>query len=139
MASSNSVKPKLLSRDDILKADDIKTELVEVPEWGGAVMVRGLTGAERDALEEEVTSQRGSSVRVNLRNLRAKLVVRSVVDEQGKHLFTPADVDALGKKSAAALQRVFNVASRLSGLSREDLEELTKNSEDGQSEDSTSV
>ena len=29
----------LLTRDEILAADDIKTEDVEVPEWGGDVRV----------------------------------------------------------------------------------------------------
>ncbi len=41
----------LLTKDDILGADDLATEDVEVPEWGGCVRVRALTGTERDAFE----------------------------------------------------------------------------------------
>ena len=34
----------LLTRDAILAAADIQTETVPVPEWGGEVAVRPLTG-----------------------------------------------------------------------------------------------
>jgi len=43
-------------------------------------------------------------------------------------VFTQQDVAALGELSAAALDRVFDVASRLSGLNPEDVEAMTKNS-----------
>ncbi len=129
---------KLLTRDAILAAQDIQTEEVDVPEWGGSVLVRGMTGAERDAFEESVLTGRGKKRDVNLKNFRARLIVKSVVDKKGDRLFTMADIDALGAKSAAALGRCFDVATRLSGMSDEDVEELTKNSEEGQSEDSIS-
>lgn len=128
----------ILTKAQILAADDIKTEPVPVPEWGGDVLVRGLSGAQRDDYEQSVMVGRGANKEVNLRNARAKLVVRSVVDADGELLFSEQDVAALGKKSAAALQRVFEVATRLSGLSKEDLDELTENFDDGQSDGSTS-
>ena len=129
----------LLTRDAILAAPDLPTEEVLVPEWGGTVLVRGLTGTERDAFEEEMITGKGKNRDVNLSNFRARLIVKSVVDKSGKRLFTQADMVALGGKSAAAIQRVFQVAMRLSGMSEEDVEELTKNSEPGQSDSSTSA
>lgn len=117
-----------LTRDAILGARDLPTEDVEVPEWGGTVRVRGLTGTERDAFEQSIARRKGKNVELNLRNVRAKLVALSVVDEQGNRIFSEADVDALGQKSAAALDRIFRVAQRLSGLTDEDVEELTGNS-----------
>lgn len=129
----------LLSRDAILGADDRKTEDVAVPEWGGSVRVRSLSGAERDAFESHVVSVRSDgSKSVNLRNVRAKLVSLSVVDEAGERLFSDADVDALGDKSAAALERVFDVARHLSGLSEDDIEELAEGFTDAPSDGSTS-
>jgi hypothetical protein len=127
----------LLTREAILNAPDLQVEDVDVPEWGGKVRVRGLTGAERDAFEQSIMEQRGRDMSLNLRNIRAKLVALSVVDEQNNRVFSDADVKALGQKSAVALQRVFEVAQRLSGLRNEDVEELAKNSENGQSGDST--
>lgn len=124
----------VLTREAILGVDDLQVEVVEVPEWGGSVRVRGLTGAERDAFEASIIDQRGKKSRVILRNIRAKLVVLSVVDGENESLFNEGDVKALGSKSASALQRVFNVAQRLSGISDEDVEELAGNLGDGQSE-----
>jgi len=128
----------MLNREQILKADDIKTEEVQVPEWGGSVLVRGMTGAERDRYEAAVVEQNGKNTKVNMRNARARLMTMTVVDEKGNKLFTQADIETLGQKSAAALQRVFEVATRLAGIGDEDLDELSKNSLPGQSEDSIS-
>ncbi|WP_461367541.1 hypothetical protein [Candidatus Darwinibacter acetoxidans] len=122
-------KVKILTRDAILQAEDLPCELVEVPEWSGSVYVRALTGIERDAFEQSVVEQKGKSTKMNLRNIRAKLVALTAVDEEGKRLFTDDDAALLGKKSAAALDRVFDVAQRLSGLRQEDVEELAGNSE----------
>lgn len=126
---------KILTKDQILQANDIRTEEVDVPEWGGKVIVRTMSGAERDQLEASVITKPGER---NLENLRAKIVALSVVDENGNRLFSLENVRELTKKSARALDRVFAVAQRLSGFRPKDVEELTKNSGPGQSEGSTS-
>ena len=119
----------LLTRDAILAAKDNETEKVEVPEWGGSVKVQGMTGRERDSFEAEIIERKGKDFSVNMRNIRAKLVVLSLVNGDGQHVFNDKDVIALGKKSAIALDRVFTVAQELSGISKEDVEELAKNLE----------
>lgn len=116
----------LLTKAAIFKVDDIKSERVAVPEWGGEVIVRGLTGLERDQFEQSIMGQKG---KIDIANTRARLAVASVIDEDGKRLFEDMDVRALGGKSAAALDRVVTVAMRLSGISGGDLEELAGNSE----------
>ena len=116
-----------LSKEDILKAEDRTTEEVDVPEWGGSVLVLGMTGRERDAYEVSLRDQRTGQRRPDaLSNIRAKIVVRCVVDDDGNRLFTEADIAALGEKSAAAIDRVFDVAARLSGLSDDDQGEMTR-------------
>jgi hypothetical protein len=42
-------------------------------------------------------------------------------------MFSDQDVTKLGKKSARALDRVFDVSQRLSGITKEDVEDLAKN------------
>jgi hypothetical protein len=117
----------LLSREQIIGADDRKTEDVAVPEWGGSVRVRALSGAERDAYEAGIVTLRGDgSKTVNLKNLRGRLVSLACVDEDGNRLFTDEDAIGLGDKSASALERVFDVARKLSGLSDDDVEELAE-------------
>ena len=110
-----------LSKEAILAADDTRTEEVEDPEWGGSVLVRGMTGRERDEFESSMLIQAAGQTARDLRNTRAKLVAKCAVDDDGARLFTDGDVTALGEKSAAALVRVFEVAARLSGLDEEDV------------------
>ena len=126
----------LLTREQILEAQDIQTEIVEAPEWGGSVKVQGFTGTERDAFEDEVVETKGKKISVNMRNIRAKLVAKSLVNGNGQRIFNDADIAALGKKSAAPLDRIFAVAQRLSGISSKDIEELAKNLEAAPSGDS---
>ena len=122
---------RILSRADILGiANDIQTEEVQVPEWGGAVLIRGLTGAERDAFEATIIGEKADK-KYNFINFRSRLVAMAAVDSEGRQLFRPSDVADLGRHSAVALQRVFAVAQRLSGLSAADVEELEKNSSGG--------
>jgi hypothetical protein len=125
----------ILTREQILAANDIVRETVSVPGWGGEVIVQGLTGKERDVYEAAIMRIKGTDAQLIMANARAKLVAMSIVDETGKRLFEDTDVAALGQKSAESLQRVFDVAQRLSGLSKQDMEDLTKNSADGQHDD----
>lgn len=130
----------LLSREQIIEADDRKTEDVAVPEWGGTVRVRALSGAERDAYEAGIVQLRGDgSKSVNLKNLRGRLVSLSCVDEAGNRIFTDEDAIALGDKSAAALERVFDAARKLSGLTEDDVEELAEGFGDAPNDGSTSA
>lgn len=114
-----------LTRDQILAVDDLPRETVAVPEWGGELIIRGLTGRERDAYEQSLIRGRGV---VDYDNARAKLLVRCIIDESGERVFTEDDADALGRKAGAVLDRLFSVAARLSGLGPGDVEELMGNS-----------
>jgi len=127
----------LLSRDAILAADDHEYEVVPCPEWGGEVRLRSLTGAERDAYEQSLVQTRGKSREMNLRNARAKLVALCAVDENGNRLFSDQDVAALGRKNAKPLDRLFDAARRLAGLSEDDVDRLTEDFDDAQSDAST--
>lgn len=125
----------ILTMDQILSADDLKKELVEVPEWGGHVYIKALTGKERDKMEAAVITGPGER---NFSNIRAKLVSLSVVDEEGVRLFTFEDAEKLGDKSAAVLDRLFAVAQKLSGMTKKDIDELAKKLEPAQAKDSIS-
>lgn len=128
----------LLNKAAIFSQDDRKYEDVEVPEWGGSVRIRSLTGTERDEYEESLLSQRNGKAKAVLRNYRAKLVALSAVDESGAPLFDRADVMRLGNSNSAALDRLYEACQRLSGLSDEDIEELTENFDEAPEGPSTS-
>lgn len=128
----------ILDKKTILAANDVVKELVFVPEWGGEVWVRGMTGASRDKFEASIVQTKGKDQTVNMTNLRAKLASFTICDEQGQRLFSDADIMELSNKSAAALQRIFVVAQRLSGIGDDEVKELAEGLEENPLEDSAS-
>ena len=102
-----------LSKDAILGADDLPFEDVEVESWGGTVRVRGLTGTERDRFEFYLAAVKDAPDKVEV---RAKIVGWCLVDADGKRLFTDKEVGKLGAKSGEAIDLVFDVVRRLSGM-----------------------
>lgn len=114
-----------LSKDQILNSNDLTTEVIDCPEWGGAVQIQTMSGFARDRFEESIVGKNGGS---NLGNIRAKLAAASIVDDKGELMFSEKDIQKLGKKSSAALQRIFNAAQKLNRISEDDVEELAKNS-----------
>ncbi len=103
----------MLTREQILGADDLPREEVTIPEWNGSVFVRALTGHERDALERVLATDKLS---------RATIAAMCVVDEKGNKLFADGDVQALGKKNGAALERIVQAALRFNLLTDEAVE-----------------
>ncbi|PKN91109.1 MAG: hypothetical protein CVU44_21060 [Chloroflexi bacterium HGW-Chloroflexi-6] len=119
-----------LTKEQILAADDSAFEDVSVPEWGGTVRVRRLSAAEKDAFEASLTiiHQQGGTVvqKPNMVNVRAKLAVRCIVDENGERIFEENEIADLGRKSGAALDRVVAAAKRLNRMSEADLQEMVQ-------------
>lgn len=112
----------------ILGAEDLPREEVPTPEWPGLkVFARGLRATERDAWEVALFVGDGDERRVDKDNLRARLCVLCMVDESGERIFEDGDAEALGKKSAAVLDRIFDVAQRLSGMGAVAKESAAKN------------
>jgi len=125
-------------RDKIKAADDIKRELVEVPEWGVTVEVRTISGAARAQLFAEATDKNG---KLHYDDAYTGLIIASVFDpETGERVFSAADADWLKKKSSNATERLTEVAVRLSGLSPEAIGQAEKNSDsDTLNDDSTTT
>lgn len=115
----------VLTRDAILAAKDSATETVEVPEWGGSIIIATMSGAARDAWEQSLLGKARGEVR--MANMRARLLAACAVDEKGERLFTDADAEALGRKSSLALERCVRVIRRLNGLDDRDIEDAKGN------------
>lgn len=113
-------------KEEILGLADRKVEEVAVPEWGGRkVRLMEMSAADRDDWELARFSEAKAGQAA--KNVRAGLVARCIVDEQGVRLFADADIAALGAKSAKALDRLFDVCQRLNAISKQEAEELAKN------------
>lgn len=99
--------PRLLTEADIIAIDDIETEVVEVPEWGGSVKLRGLS------LDEVMAARKGDAD--NLANTSTRLLAAAFAEPK----LTEEGVVALRSKSAAVVTRLLQVATRLSGMDDE--------------------
>lgn len=132
---------KVLNKQDILQARDVVKEMLEVPEWGGAIYVRSISAAERGLIEEGAAKFKESKGKNDTfaRTFTVKMVSMAVCDENGQRLFEDKDIALLQQKNAAVISRIAEVAQRLSGFSKQDLEELEKNSPEAQPEDSPSA
>jgi hypothetical protein len=111
----------LLTKAAILAAG-LKTERVAVPEWDGDVIVRELSVADREALEEIYLSKKPDA----LAKARAFVFSRCVVGEDGAELFSADDVARLEASSGRAANRVGDAALRLSGMVPEAQDALGK-------------
>ena len=120
-----------LNKAKILAANDNKLDTTNVPEWGGEVYLKVLSGTDRDAFEEGYSEQK-------MKNFRSRFLVLTLCDEKGERLFTEAEVDDLGKKSAVVLARLFDKAWALNAFRNEDVEALGNDSTDDLSDSSTS-
>lgn len=113
---------KYLSRDQILGYNDLETKEVEVPEWGGTIRVRSLTGKEWAGVEDSLRSKNGTPA--SHAGFREWLVAMAAVDEKGEQLFSLEDVELLGKKNWTALERVSVVVVDISGATPDKVGEL---------------
>lgn len=112
--------------DDIFAIDDLVREKVEIPEWKMTLYVRTMTGLERDDFENWI----GKNTRdghVDLRTMRARLTVLCLVDSKGNRVFSNDQLEQVAAKSGLVLGRVSEIATRLNGLSGEDIEDLAEN------------
>lgn len=114
----------LLTKDQILGAEDRSFVEFEVAEWGGSVLLAAMSAAERDAFEAGMLDNKGKSDKNRLRNFRARFIASCIVDKDGNRLFSDADIKALGDKSAAAISRVFDKCRELNGMSEEAAAEI---------------
>lgn len=121
---SGAEQGPMLDAASILAASLAAPQPVYVREWGGVVYVREMSGAERDAFERAGLVNGAPS----LENFRARLAVATVCDAAGRLLFEARQAPELGRASGRALQRIFEVAAPLNGITDEEVDALEKKS-----------
>lgn len=117
----------MLTKAMILSADDRKLTKLDVPEWGGEIYIRTMSGAERDTLEREVMQAGGKDTRLNMDNYRARFCARVICDDKGERLFSDTEIQTLGGKSSVVLDRIVAAAQQLNALTPSDVEDIVKN------------
>lgn len=122
-----------LSKAAILAAKDTKlSDAIPVPEWGGDVYCKTLTGTERDAFEDSYSQNK-------MKQFRCRFLVLTLCDDSGQRLFADSDIEALGGKSSVVINRLFEAAWQFNAFTPQAVEALGEGSPDGQSGGSTSA
>ena len=134
---------KVLSRDVLLQKQDLKMEWVPLDGEGNGVFVKEMTARERDSWEADLLEERegaeGTEYKPGFTDFRAKLAVRTVVDENGAYLFAPDDAEKLSKNMGAKrMEMIVTAAQNLNKISKADREALEKKSKGTQESDSNS-
>lgn len=115
---------KLLDRNKILSAK-LKTITINIPEWGGDVLIKEPTGYER--AEYELLISKASNDDNFLKEIRAICAAKCLIDEKGKRLFSDDDIKLLQEVSANALDRVIDAYREISIVSDEAITNTAKN------------
>jgi len=113
-------------KEKILKAKDIKSEKVKVDEWGVTIEIKGMSGSQRAKLIANAIDKNGN---VNLERIYPELLISALIDpETGKQIFATNDQSVLLGKSGEVIERLAQLAIKLSGLGPEAEKEAEKNS-----------
>lgn len=121
----------VLDKNSILKADDRRSQELDVPEWGGKVKIKEPSMAGIEAfLKAQAQGEPAKAM--------TELVAAGLVDDKGECMFTTdADKELLAGKGFMALKRIFDAVNDI----REEVpeqEELIKNSQEIDPNDSFS-
>ena len=100
---------KLLSADEIVAAPDAEFEDVHVPEWNGTVRIRVLSAGEAIEFTERVKGEAR-------KNMMLILLQLTLSKADGTPMFTPQQLQAIGKKNLKILARLQEKALKLNDL-----------------------
>lgn len=100
----------LLTKELIVSIKDHAFSEVDVPEWGGAVRVRSMTGKEREELRTKGESSPSWD---------AMVCAFGLIDEAGNNLFSVAETAVLANKHPLILERIAREIMKLSTMTAE--------------------
>lgn len=109
---------KILSREEVLEADDLVTETIYVKEWGGAVRIRSFTKGRQIELNQRAT--------VDDEIVQSRLQMFSFLEGVVEPQFTLDDQEPLKDKNALAFDRVLKRIFQISGMASNPEEEEAK-------------
>ncbi len=110
----------ILSRAQIDQAIDRQLVAVDVPEWGGSVMLRPLSLQERYAfLEFARAAGAADTAHADVASIQARLIQLCACDEHGGRLWGDTELQHIASRSSAVVDRLFQSCQALCGMSAE--------------------
>jgi hypothetical protein len=121
---------QMLNKKGKNRLESFPFEKVHIAPLDKFVYACGMTLREKDKFESEwiTFDNDGKPVR-NQDNVRAKLIVKCVCDEEGKRIFKDEDADDIvGNLPAGIMDSLFKACQKVNGMGAEAKEEVKKTS-----------
>lgn len=112
-------------RDKIKNCDDIKKEIVHLDTWDCDIEVRTISAKERSNI---VSKAMDKDNKIKNDILHSLMIIASCYDpETGEKIFQDGDHEWLLEKSSNPIEKLSASVMRLSGLSKDSMDEAEKN------------
>lgn len=116
----------LLTREKLL--GNFQRRYADVVTPLGEARIRNLTENEKSEFEASVLTAKGDFSLANVKRQRVRLIIRCLVDEQGKQILQDSDAAALGPVDGVLTSQLYKQCREHCGFEEGDIEELVKNS-----------
>lgn len=101
----------ILTKTQILSVVDSELRKIEVPEWGGEVMIRAMSLKEKDVLDRLFDKPNLTDS-----DFMSHVMVVGVCDEAGQPIFTEDDIPGLLARNLFVVRRIVSDWRKLNGL-----------------------
>lgn len=115
------------SKQELMKLKDEGREPVSFPIGGKDFLVKPLGDREQAEWEMDCCDDTGVRDPIKLESMRPRLIVKCLVDEDGRRLFTDEEYEELEEWPSRVTQPLFDLCSKLCGLDGSEIEEAKKN------------
>jgi len=118
----------LLTKEQLLEKRTRKTIEVQIPELDGAVKIRALKSKEITTWQTSMMDKHGNPDVKRLKESRERLVMLSVVDDNGNLVFGRDDLEALNNLENSIIDRIAVAAHDLNGIEGTEFDQAVGNS-----------
>lgn len=124
-------KPAILTAELVSKAQDIKEQELEIEEWGGTVIVRGLSIVDHERLTSSCTEGPIGERQFNMVGYQPKVAILCSYDgfakDGGKRIFGKEHLAMLMEKASGPVAAVATLAHELSGIGKDAVKKAQEN------------
>lgn len=116
---------KILSKEDVMRADDCSFSEIFIKEWDGYVRIHVISAKDRLEFEGRYTKKDGA---INFEHKEAPLDLLSSAlrSDNGAPMFEKTDLNILGEKNGRVINMLFQEALKLNWMTREKEIEVKK-------------
>lgn len=125
-----SKEPRILTYEEIISAEDIRNQTLDIPEWGGAVRLRTFTKDVELAMRSQARGPDGS---VDSEKLEMLMLVYGVVEPELTYEMIPH----LRTKNAAVIDRILAGIVELNRLGGDAIDKAIAAFQEGTGEEDT--